>query len=291
MSDDGVEERQGEADEPEQPVCAHIAGDAGGSHAESHQDGLYQSGYTDEQAKKQKEAKGAIAKFLLDEGLIPFGVPVFLDAGSTVHTVAEAVFSREDDGPPRGLTILTNNMRIFRDFSNMERHSSLTLLLTGGDYDTGHQALFGDLSAQSLKQFYPHVIVMGSSGLTFADGTFYHGHTPEGVIKRAIAEKETVTRIIVTDFSKLGKRDSFLAGSWDALSETAERVIVVTTVVPSRVYDGERELDPTVFDQRWEAEKDRFNKLRENNPSVSNKLTLVRVKLNGTEDETLGVRY
>ncbi|NIR09092.1 MAG: hypothetical protein GTN82_27040, partial [Candidatus Aminicenantes bacterium] len=54
---------------------------------------------------------------------------------------------------------------------------------------------FGSQAKAGLKDFYPHAVIIGTSGFTFQHGLFYHGHTPEGAIKEAIFEKPTVRRI------------------------------------------------------------------------------------------------
>jgi DeoR/GlpR family transcriptional regulator of sugar metabolism len=249
---------------------------------ESEEGGNYS--YTEEQKTKNVEEKEWIALAVTERWLNQRGQPVFLDAGSTVWFLAKRLFELEAKGQRLGHTILTNNMLIFEELKNIiddvggpqsgKGAGSLNLNLTAGQYDFAHEALFGDLAKSSLEEFYPRTIVMGVSGLRFKVGAFYHAHTPEGVIKRTIAERETLHRIVIADSSKLGKPDSFLAADWYAMASRTQRLTVVTTKPP----EGDR--GPT---ERWETERNRCTDLIDSDPALTDKLRLLQVTAGGKE--------
>jgi DeoR/GlpR family transcriptional regulator of sugar metabolism len=205
--------------------------------------------YEEYQETIAPDEKNGIAKFLIAEKIVPRYKSVFLDAGSTVHSVAKALFLQEKE-ERQNLTILTNNMKIFATYNGgLEAGGppvahSLSLLLTGGLYDKYHEALFGDEAKRSLDSFLPYTVVMGTSGLRIDEGPFYHGHTPEGVIKRAIYEKPTHYRVIVCDHNKLNVTDSFCAGKMDQiLHNVTGRAYIVTSYIKQPETDNHEEME------------------------------------------------
>jgi DeoR/GlpR family transcriptional regulator of sugar metabolism len=242
-------------------------------------------------------AKGAIGRYVASE-LIGQGRAVLLDAGSTVEAVAQSIFERERRDGCLNLTIMTNNMGIWRHF-NVDGHASpsgtdrerevlpsahsLDLLLTGGKYDRQHDALFGSLACRGIEAFNPHVVVIGTSGFTFDDkgGLYYHGHTEEEVVKAAMWKKGTEHRIIVCDHTKMGRKDSFLGGKIEDLVAGAKRCTIVTTSPELEPRSGEpddrafkrvKAEGEAIFNQQKEA----FDRLR--TKAGAYPLTLVRLE-------------
>jgi len=240
-------------------------------------------GYTEEQRQKRVEQKEGIAKYVVDN-LIESGTALFLDAGSTVQYIARRIFSPSTEiTQKRSLTILTNNMAIFNDLNPPKEHDggivpllTHSLILTGGLYDRDHEALFGSQAKSGLETFYPHAVIIGTSGFTFQDGVFYHGHTPEEVIKTAIIKKPTVRRIIVCDYTKIGKWDSFLCAHIKDLTENVDECWVVTSTIPENAEKKSQ------YEKRFTDQKDLLQAQKKDSPKF-NKVTFVRVDPDGRE--------
>ncbi len=247
-------------------------------------------GYTEEQRQKQTKEKEGIAKYVVDN-LIETGTAIFLDAGSTVQYIAREIFSPSStqSKPKRSLTILTNNMGIFNELNSLPENDRIVprlnhaLILTGGLYDRDHDALFGSQAKSGLNAFYPHAVIIGTSGFTFQHGLFYHGHTPEEVIKKAIIEKPTIRRIIVCDYTKIGKWDSFLCADIDALPKEVEECWVVTSTIP----DDDPKKDH--YEKRFQNECQRLRALKDDRekPHFLENVRFVRVDINGNETDKI----
>ena len=251
--------------------------------------------YTDIQQARCKKEKEGIAKYVVSE-LIDSGKGVFLDTGSTVRAVATEIFSRKypcssppSEQPKHSLTIMTNNMGIYHDFTTWQLDPILALtvvlILTGGVYDKDHGGLFGTQAAESLENFHPEVTVMGTSGLRFSSkkdgkdgGIYYHGHTPEEVVKKAIFDKPAFRRIIVCDYSKIGKWDSFLCGRIeDLLENTEEKCYIVTSEVPCESPDDEAKYYKAKFDKEY----DKMIEFGDKNIPFKEKVRFIKVDTEG----------
>ena len=197
--------------------------------------------YAQAQLGKRYHEKQSLADFVTDKLIAP-ETTIFLDAGSTMATIATALFKRENSRPMKGkqhrqmkLCIVTNNMIIFRDFNNFVRDNllpgdhSLSLVMTGGEYDRQHEALFGCVTEASLDAVKCHIAVMGTSGLILRADSGIHSHalTAEKVTKNAIFGKRVQHRIIVCDHSKIGREDTLLCGEMRNVLKNAARCTIV----------------------------------------------------------------
>jgi DeoR/GlpR family transcriptional regulator of sugar metabolism len=247
-----------------------------------------EKGYTQKQRLKRIEEKKGIAKYVVNN-LIESGTALFLDAGSTVQYIAREIFTPSSDklSPKSSLTILTNNMGIFNDLNPPKEDDDIVprlnhaLILTGGLYDRDHDALFGSQAKSGLELFYPHAVVIGTSGFTFQHGLFYHGHTPEEVIKKAIFAKPTVRRIIVCDYTKIGKWDSFLCAQIDALPKEVEECWVVTSTIPKD------DLQKDKYEERFQRECARLQEHKKKDSEFKEKVKFVRVDTDGNQVKVL----
>lgn len=238
--------------------------------------------YTGRQRLERMGAKEGIARYVVSE-LIESGTAIFLDAGSTVQAVAREIFSSRQK---RSLTIMTNNMGIFGDFNTQlgeggpDPQLALTLILTGGLYDRDHDALLGTQAASALEDFYPHVVVIGTSGLKFGEdsGVFYHGHTPEEVVKKAILKKPAIRRIIVCDYSKVGRWDSFQCGKVEELSYNVEECFIVTGTVPDKPPDGRSK---RYYEDLFMNERAQMNRVMKSNKEFAKTVRFIRVDTEG----------
>jgi len=197
--------------------------------------------YAQAQLGKRYHEKQSLADFVTDKLIAP-ETTIFLDAGSTMATIATALFKRENSRPTKAehhrqmkLCIVTNNMIIFRDFNNFVRDNllpgdhSLSLVMTGGEYDRQHEALFGCVTEASLDAVKCHIAVMGTSGLSLQADSGIHSHalTAEKVTKNAIFGKRVQHRIIVCDHSKIGREDTLLCGEMRNVLKNADRCTIV----------------------------------------------------------------
>ena len=201
-------------------------------------------------AKKtqQQEVKNAIAEYIATNLVKDFDA-VLLDAGSTAEVIAQQLFIRR-----RFLTVMTHNMGAYVSYtqavaSREERGmSSLVagllneneLILTGGRFDVTYEALFGDATMETIKGFSPNVTIIAVSGLLFNGGVFCHG-SEEVRIKKMLWEIATDTRVIASDWSKIGKRDAFAFGpDVSQLKLNASKAIIVTTEPPRDTPEKQR---------------------------------------------------
>jgi DeoR/GlpR family transcriptional regulator of sugar metabolism len=204
-------------------------------------------GYTPYQSGMRLDVKKAIANYIVKK-IIEDGMSIFLDAGSTIHQVGIRLF--DDSCKKSGLTIMTNNMLVFKEFTEKSVKMSErgnVLSLTGGVYNQNHEALFGQAAEQVLKSFYPRVVLIGTSGFMVGDsnsehhGAFHHDLVSEVQTKKAIALMRTLHRVIVCDYSKIGVWDASCFATIHELAENTDKCTIITSKVPSNIEQIERE--------------------------------------------------
>jgi DeoR/GlpR family transcriptional regulator of sugar metabolism len=200
----------------------------------------------------QHAAKQAIAVHIAMEYVRDFDA-VLLDAGSTAELVAEEMFANR-----RFLSVLTNNMGAYASYTraraaagaergppaedDSEAHSLLRgneLLITGGRYVDTYEALLGDGTINSIKPFTPNITIIGISGLRWGEGVFCHG-AEEAAVKNLLWTKPTDTRLIATDWTKIGRRDAHTFGKADQLGVNAKQAVVVTCNPPDEIDENQR---------------------------------------------------
>jgi len=236
-------------------------------------------GYTVHQMSERLAEKEGIAKYVVNN-VIRAGMSIFLDAGSTVHHVGHCLF---EDKSQTGLTIMTNNMLVFHEFTKLSGVMSdrgNVLALTGGVYNQNHEALFGQAAEQVLKSFNPKVVVVGASGFMVTEspsdpddpqGAFHHDLVSEVVTKKAIVTKRTIHRVIVCDYSKIKVWDASCFATIETLALNTEQCTIVTSQVPSDL----TEEDKGRFQARYNETCEALKKLSRG------KVNMVRVDLGG----------
>ena len=182
--------------------------------------------------------KVAVAQALLKLNLIRSKDAVILDAGSAVTCVADAIFTpgmNVDD-----LSILTHNYQVFKSVLEIGAGSDILarheILATGGCYDKVYNGFYGKITESSYATFHPTVVVIGISGLLAGNDTqpggIYCHAAIETNIKELLSRMRTDRRIIVSDYSKIGRSDSHSFGGLDELLTNAHQVCLVTTRPP-----------------------------------------------------------
>jgi len=212
---------------------------------------------------KERNAKSLIADTVVAKYINDFDA-VLLDAGSTAELIAEKMFAEK-----KFLSVLTNNMGAYaayifagksirsndnvKDISN----NGNELLISGGRYVDVYEALLGDSAILSIENFTPNVIIIGTSGLTCEGGIFCHG-SEESAVKRLLWTKPTDTRLIATDWTKIGKMDALSFGTMSEFHINAKKAVVVTSVPPKELYKNEPKRIQEFEDQLRKMEND-FN--------------------------------
>lgn len=171
---------------------------------------------------------------------------VLLDAGSTAEMVAEEMLARR-----QFLSVLTNNMGAYAAYTRAREivtgesmgdenlpNRGNELIITGGRYVDVYESLLGEVAIASIRKFTPNIIILGTSGLRCEEGIFCHG-SEESAVKELLWTIPTDIRLIATDWTKIGKRDAHAFGPVEALSQGANRAVVVTSEPPRSAYDND----------------------------------------------------
>lgn len=204
-------------------------------------------GYFNSHLEVEKEGKIRVAKYVCEE-LVKDGDSIALDAGTSAMYVAEVLFRERRH---MNLSILTHNMEVFNKFGagyakdsetslvdTLLRGTNIQLILTGGEFSPSYNALFGVQTETSYNEFFPRLVILAISGLIcsdkaeYASGLYCHA-TNERPIKWLLFNKSTDRRVVVADWKKLGRPDSYRFGELNKLSDAvAETVTIVTTSPP-----------------------------------------------------------
>lgn len=191
------------------------------------------------------DVKRQIAIYIADKYVNDFD-SVLLDAGSTAEMIAEELFAKR-----QFLSVLTNNMGAYAAYTRAREIATVVegteqippnhgneLLITGGRYVDIYESLLGEGALSSIKDFHPNVIIIGTSGLRCEEGVFCHG-SEESAVKNLLWTKPTYTRLIATDWTKVGKRDAHSFGPVEQLALNAKQAIIVTCEPPKEAYENE----------------------------------------------------
>jgi len=174
-------------------------------------------------------SKLAVAKCIVNEFLHE-GDSILLDAGSSLYPIAQEIAAKAKRDPASThFTIITHNYKAFQILvEQVPRESNLNIVLAGGRYDQDLNALFGPQTIMAYDNFFPRVVLIGTSGMVADQGLFCHGNTEELAVKEVIFRKGARDRIIVADHTKLGVPDSLRFGASQNLRANVENCIVVT---------------------------------------------------------------
>lgn len=135
------------------------------------------------------DAKCAIARLVAD--LIPNGAAVFLDVGTTVEAVADALRDKQR------LRVFTNNLRAA---ANLAGVPGIELFVTGGFVRSVDGSLVGESVSQSLKDLRPDFAIVGYSGFD-DDGALMDFDVQKVAIKQMMAARARTT-LAVGDATK-----------------------------------------------------------------------------------------
>lgn len=201
---------------------------------------IVKEGYYAHHFKLKELSKKAVANAIVRENLITNADSIVLDAGSSATFVAEAIFSSE----LKNLSILTHNMNVFQKyFTEHIMGAGHQLLLTGGGFDPSYNALYGIMTEKAYEVFHPNIVILAVSGLTASSnlasysGVYCHA-VVEIRIKELLFSLPAERRIIIADYSKIGRVDSHMFGDFSKIQSQLGPLgkgYVVTTKPPKGV--------------------------------------------------------
>ncbi len=159
------------------------------------------AGIADDQVRlgyKEKQELAVLSKArigTLAAALISDGASLYLDVGTTVEAVANALIDRAI-GP-----VFTNNMAAATILS---ANRNAEVYVTGGILRGGDGSLVGDSAAASLRTISVDVAIIGCSG--FAEDGGPMDFDPQKVAVKDAALQNARTAILVADASKYERR-------------------------------------------------------------------------------------
>ena len=207
---------------------------------------LHRGLYITIKTQEELAAKRSIAEHVVGEYVKDFDA-VLLDAGSTVEIIAEELFKRR-----KFLSVLTNNMGAYAAYIRAGKviesesggaappNQGNELLISGGRYVDIYESLLGNGALSSIENFTPNVIIIGTSGLRCEEGIFCHG-AEESAVKSLLWTKPTDIRLIVTDWTKIGKRDASAFGRLSDFRLNTKQAVIVTNQPPRDLYNSDSE--------------------------------------------------
>ncbi len=133
-------------------------------------------------------AKSAIARVVVD--LVRPGNAIMLDDSTSGVYVLRAL------ADVRPLTVVTNSLLVAQE---VELDGSISLFMTGGEYQPWARALMGAKAVRFLESVRADVCIMSASGLS--GDACLHPYQDVADVKRAML-KQSRTRVLVIDHSK-----------------------------------------------------------------------------------------
>ena len=135
--------------------------------------------------------------------LVQDGDTVFLGAGTTCEALARALANVH-------LRAITNSIQVF---SALNECNALDVILIGGEYRPNTGAFVGGISERSIEAIGISKAFVGTNGVH--DGLIFCSNSLEGSLFR-MALNRADARYVVTDSSKMGKRDFY--GFYDVVN-------------------------------------------------------------------------
>ncbi len=144
--------------------------------------------------RKQEQAEAKLRMGRCVAAMIMDGATVFLDTGTTLEAVAEALTAR------RGLRIVTYSLRVANYLSE---RTDFAIALPGGQVRNADGAVFGDGAPAFLRRFHLDVAVIGASGIDDRGMMTDDDFEEVALVRAAVAQARTV--ILAADATKFGR--------------------------------------------------------------------------------------
>src|SRR2546421_2010047 len=176
-----------------------------------------------------KEKKLLIARYVVDR-FIRDNDALLLDAGTSVFFVAKTLVDRwrVNKASWSKLAIRTHSLPCWSALSEIN-DGSIDNWLIGGRFNSSIQAFLDPGHAQDvMEDFFPTVTIIGVNSLS-TEGAFYCEDKDELPIKQLFVKKDTETRIILADDTKIGiaKAERFV--TLDELFKNDKGIVLVVT--------------------------------------------------------------
>ncbi len=180
-----------------------------------------------ERLAQSADAKRRIAHAALD--LIKPRMVVYLDGGTTVHAVADALAT----GGPRPLTVVTNNLMVAERLSDIE---GIELNVLAGQYLRRQAVILGAKTQTSAKLWRYDLALFGAEAIT-ARG-LWNTQADVVAVERTVA-KSTKSTVFLVDASKLGASAPVFLLPWTDIDKlvtdaTADVLTHAGIVLPNR---------------------------------------------------------
>lgn len=172
--------------------------------------------------------KARIARALA--GLIPDGASVFLDNGSSMHALAEALRGHD------GLRVYTNDIGVAVRLAP----TCPELVLIGGRIDSAEMATFGIETVDQTERYHVDIAVVSAGGLTAR--TLLTDFSKDAVALRDRILRAGQTRYVIADQEKFG-----VVGQYAMPVPSAGTCIVMDQVPDADVLEAIEKHDLTYF--------------------------------------------
>lgn len=154
----------------------------------------------------EKEAIGKAAATMVKSGS-----RLFMDAGTTVLKMAEALSFRLQTGDLKNITVITNSLSFL---TNLAEHCDVILL--GGMLRAGRHDVCGSLTRQNLKNFHFDQVFFGIDAISM-NGELMTTDTETAEINSLFIEQSKESYIL-SDSTKFNKTSLLTFASLDSIS-------------------------------------------------------------------------
>ncbi len=152
--------------------------------------------------RENREGKTRIARAALT--LVKPGSVIYMDAGTTVHALAEAIAIAQ----LRPLTVVTNNIPVAEALSGLEQ---VQVELIAGRFAARQRVVLGERAERSLAMWRFEAAFLSAEGMD-AEG-LWNSHAEVVALQRAIADMAPLAAFCI-DSSKLGRSATAFLLPW-----------------------------------------------------------------------------
>lgn len=194
--------------------------------------------YYDVRGMQRQFSKYAVA--LCATKLLEEGDSLLIDAGTSLTPIAKLIRRMADIMTDHThYTVMTHNNEAFNALSDAPPNARFNVFQTGGRYDLDLKASFGHQAETAYLRFHPRWVFIGQNGLEADLGLFCHGNTEELALKKEIFAMPAWGRVVISDFSKIGRPGGLLFGDSANLITNVDHCVVISDDIHDEKYKGE----------------------------------------------------
>lgn len=123
------------------------------------------------------------------------GQTVVMGSGSTTVEIAKYIAANY-----KRLTVITNDLDIVKIFSHKERFN---IIVTGGLYDAGEHALYGEQCEEEIGQYNADVCLLAVNSISFEKGISDFRLNQIDTFRKMMSISERI--VVAADSTKVGK--------------------------------------------------------------------------------------